>query len=312
MPYRRVNLVEVGPRDGLQNEALPVSTETKLALIDGLLRAGLTTIEATAFVSPKWVPQMVDSTEVMAGLNAKLFEPLYQQASFPVLVPNLKGYERAVEAGVKRVAVVTAASETFNQKNINQSIAESLSGIQAIATRAVQDGLTVRGYISTAFVCPYEGKTCPETVGRLTSEMLAMSIDDVSIGDTIGAAGPRDIQTVLSWAFKHGVSPHQVSLHCHDTYGMALTNIWTAYNMGVRRFDSSVGGLGGCPYAPGASGNVATEDVLHLFQTLSVETGVEMSPLLEVAKFIQKTLGRPLPSKQLQRVLAAECQASCE
>ncbi len=286
----KVTLYEVGPRDGLQAEAQIVPAVDKIALIDRLSATGLKHIEATSFVSPKWVPQMADAAEVMAGISRT------GGVAYPVLTPNLKGYESARDAHAKTVAIFGAASESFSQKNINCSIAESLDRFQFVMDSAVRDGMDVRGYVSCVVACPYEGPIAPQAVADVARRMLDMGCYEISLGDTIGVGTPADIARLLDVVLK-AVPVEKIALHCHDTYGQALANILTSLDYGVGVFDASVGGLGGCPYAPGASGNVATEDVLYMLNGLGIETGVDLGKIVAAAWYISDVLGRAPRSK---------------
>ena len=260
---KQVRIVEVGPRDGLQNEPRPVSTEDKLELIERLALAGLTTIEATAFVSPKWVPQMADHAEVLRRVKR------HPGVTYPVLVPNMKGFEAALAAGAEEVAVFGAASEAFSQKNINCSIAESLERFRPVIEAAKQHGVRVRGYVSCVLGCPYQGEVAPEAVAQVARELFAMGCYEISLGDTIGAGTPGWTKVMLE-AVAKDVPLDKVAGHYHDTFGQALANIYASLETGVAVFDSSVAGLGGCPYSPGASGNVATEDVVYMLNGLNI------------------------------------------
>ena len=291
-----VRVVEVGPRDGLQNEKDPIPTEAKIKYIELLKASGLGDIEATSFVHPKWVPQLADCAEVLAALNP---------SDYWVLIPNEKGLERALEAGCRQIAVFTAASETFSQKNTNRSIAESLESLRAVVKRATAEGLRVRGYLSTAFVCPYEGNVPTAKVVEVCTSLVEMGIREVSVSDTIGAAVPRDVKRVLDALLEH-FEIQRLALHFHDTYGTALANVVAGLDMGIRTFDSSSGGLGGCPYAPGAAGNLATEDLLYLLTASGYDHGVDFDKVLEASRFMAKTLGRELPSRQLRRVATGQ------
>lgn len=297
-----VKIVEVGPRDGLQNEPGVVPTATKLELIDRLGRAGLRTIEATAFVSPKWVPQMGDNAEVMMAL------PRRAGVAYPVLVPNMKGFEQALAAGAEEIAVFGAASEAFSQKNINCSIDESLERFRPVVQAAGREGIRVRGYISCVAGCPYQGEVAPAAVAQVATSLYEMGCYEISLGDTIGTGTPRTIQSVLE-AVARAVPMERLAGHYHDTYGQALANIYASMEMGVSVFDSSVAGLGGCPYAAGASGNVATEDVVYLMHGMGIETGVDLDLLVDVAQFISRALGRDPASKVARAVLARRAKA---
>lgn len=285
-----VTLYEVGPRDGLQAEAEIVSAADKIALIDRLSRTGLGFIEAASFVSAKWVPQMADAAEVMTGIRRR------EGVSYPVLTPNLQGYEAARDAGATTVAIFGAASESFSRKNINCSIDESLERFRFVTESAIRDGLKVRGYISCVVGCPYEGRIAPKAAVPVAQKMLDIGCYEISLGDTIGVATPGDIARLLDMMLKF-VPAGKIALHCHDTYGQALANIVTALDYGIAVFDASVGGLGGCPYAPGASGNVATEDVLYMLDGLGIETGVDLDTIVDTAWFISGVLGRKPRSK---------------
>ncbi len=291
----RLTLVEVGPRDGLQNETQTVSVATKLALIERLAATGLRTVEAGAFVSPKWVPQMADTDTVMARLTRRT------AVSYPVLTPNMKGYEAARAAGADTVAVFAAASEAFSHKNINASIADSFERFAPIVDAAAADGVRVRGYVSCVMGCPYQGAVPVADVVRVTTRLLQMGCYEVSLGDTIGvgAAGQTRalIQTLACEA-----PVERLAGHFHDTYGQALANIYAAYEAGVRVFDASVSGLGGCPYAKGASGNVATEDVVYMAQRSGLETGVDLDALVQTSHWIAAALKRA-PGSKVARAL---------
>jgi hydroxymethylglutaryl-CoA lyase len=287
---KSVTLYEVGPRDGLQAEALIVPTAAKIALIDRLSQTGLKHIEATSFVSPKWVPQMADAFEVMAGIGRE------KGVDYPVLTPNLKGFEAALKTDAKTVAIFGAASEGFSQKNINCSIAESLERFRPLCEGASAMGIAVRGYVSCVIACPYEGKIAPEAVLAVCHEMLAMGCYEISLGDTIGVGTPADMARLLDVLLAE-IAPEKLAIHCHDTYGQGLVNILTALDYGIATIDASVGGLGGCPYAKGASGNVATEDVLYMLNGMGIETGVDLDKIIDAAWFISNALGRKPHSK---------------
>ena len=287
---QRVRIVEVGPRDGLQNEKQIVSTDTKVELIARLGAAGLPAIEATSFVSPKWVPQMGDNAEVMARI-ARL-----PGVNYPVLTPNLKGFEAALAAGAKEVAVFGAASESFSQKNINCSIAESLDRFVPVVEAAKAAGVRVRGYVSCVLGCPYEGEVAPEAVASVAATLFDMGCYEVSLGDTIGTGTPGKTRRMLD-AVARRVPIDKLAGHYHDTYGQALVNIYASLQAGVATFDASVAGLGGCPYAAGASGNVATEDVVYMLDGLGVETGIRLEALVETSAWICERLGRSNGSK---------------
>jgi isopropylmalate/homocitrate/citramalate synthase len=298
---RKVRIVEVGPRDGLQNEASKVPTAVKVELIHRLADAGLRAVEATAFVSPQWVPQMADHAEVMAGIEKK------SGVAYPVLVPNMKGFEAAREAGAEEIAVFGAASETFSRKNINCSIAESLDRFAPIVEAARASRMRVRGYISCVAGCPYEGEVKPQAVAGVAEKLHAMGCYEVSLGDTIGVGTPRKIRFMIEAVAKK-VPVGKLAGHYHDTYGQALANIYASMEAGVKTFDSSVAGLGGCPYAKGATGNVATEDVIYMLDGLGIETGVDLGKLFLAGQFICKALGRE-PASRVARALAAKLDA---
>lgn len=282
----KVKLYEVGPRDGLQNEKQIVPADVKVELINRLANAGLSYIEAGAFVSPKWVPQMADTAEVLSKINRKA------GVVYPVLVPNEKGMDAALECGVEEIAIFTAASETFCQKNINCSIAESLTRFEPVVEMAKNSGIRVRGYVSCVAGCPYEGDIGPDDVSFVSKALHDLGCYEVSLGDTIGTGTPNKIKAVLA-AVQKNVPLDRLALHCHDTYGQALANIYAGLEEGIAVIDSSVSGLGGCPYAKGASGNVATEDVLYMLNGLGIETGVSLDKLIEVSRFISEVLKRP-------------------
>jgi hydroxymethylglutaryl-CoA lyase len=295
---RRVRLVEVGPRDGLQNEKATVPTGVKIALIDRLTEAGFPAIEATAFVSPKWVPQMADAPDVMAGIRRA------DGVRYPVLVPNMKGFEAALAAKADEVAVFVAASETFSRKNINCSIAESLERAQPIYAAAAAHRIRVRGYISCVLGCPYEGEIDPAKVAEVAHALHKMGSYEVSLGDTIGVGTAGKTKALLATVAER-VPMASLAGHFHDTYGQALTNVYAAMEMGVATFDCSFSGLGGCPYAKGATGNLASEDVLYMLDGLEIETGVDMTKLRAAGQFISDVLGR-LPVSRVARALAAK------
>ncbi|WDS38202.1 hydroxymethylglutaryl-CoA lyase [Pseudoxanthomonas sp.] len=289
----KVKLVEMGARDGLQNEPGTVSTQTKLALIARLADAGLRHIEATAFVSPKWVPQMADHEAVMRGV------PRRAGVTYSALTPNLKGFEAALAAGADEVAVFGAASESFSQKNINCSIAESLQRFEAVTRAAHEHGIPVRGYVSCVLGCPYEGAIAPQAVAEVAAALLDQGCFEISLGDTIGVGTPDKTKRMLE-AVMARVPVAQLAGHYHDTFGQALANVYASLELGVATFDSSVAGLGGCPYAPGAAGNVASEDLLYLLDGLGIETGVDLHKLAEAGDFICQALGRTTRSKVAQ------------
>lgn len=286
----RVKIVEVGPRDGLQNEKTMVATATKVELINRLNNAGLSVIEATAFVSPKWVPQMADAPDVMAQITRKA------GVTYPVLTPNLKGLDAAIASGATEVAVFGAASESFSQKNINCSIAESLDRFRPVTDAACEAGLAVRGYVSCVLGCPYEGEIAPAKVAEVSKALYDMGCYEISLGDTIGTGTPTKAQAMIDAVTKH-VPVEKLAAHFHDTYGQALANLLAVLQMGVATIDSSVAGLGGCPYAKGASGNVATEDVVYMLNGLGIKTGIDLEKLADTGSWICDQIGKSSASK---------------
>jgi hydroxymethylglutaryl-CoA lyase len=299
---KKVKLVEVGPRDGLQNEAVPVATAVKIELINRLTDAGLPVVEATAFVSPRWVPQMSDNAQVMAGIRRK------PGVGYPVLVPNKKGLDAAIAAGAEEVVVFGAATESFSKRNTNCSVAEGLARFSEVCAEALARDLRVRGDISVCFGCPYEGDVQPQAVVRVARELDAMGCYEITICDTIGTGTPDKVRATFEAVAMH-IPVERLAGHFHDTYGQALVNIYTALECGVATFDSSVAGLGGCPYAKGATGNVATEDVLYMLDGLGIETGVDMAGLIAAGEYICGVLGRPTHSKAA-RAIAAKTRAA--
>ncbi|HET6782255.1 MAG TPA: hydroxymethylglutaryl-CoA lyase [Pseudoxanthomonas sp.] len=293
-----VRIVEVGPRDGLQNEKTIIATADKVELIDRLSRTGLRSIEASSFVSPKWIPQLADAAEVFAAIDRK------PGISYPVLVPNEKGYERAREVGAQEVAVFTAASEAFNQKNINASIDESIERFRPVLERAHADGVKVRGYVSTVLGCPYQGQVPMADVVRVAARLHALGCYEISLGDTIGVGTPRKARAMLK-AVAAEVPMPALAVHFHDTYGQALANILACLEEGVAVVDSAVSGTGGCPYAKGASGNVASEDVVYLLHGLGVETGIDLDKLSETGLWLSALLGHETSSKVSRAMSAA-------
>ena len=290
---KTVRIVEVGPRDGLQNEARTVPTDKKAEFVKLLAAAGLKDIEVASFVHPKWIPQLADAQDLIKQLEPN------PSVRYSALVPNMKGLDRAIESGIRRIAVFTAASETFNRKNINMGIQESIDVFKPVVDRALKEGISVRGYVSTCFVCPYEGAVPKEKVAEVTRALFDLGVDEVSIGDTIGAATPKDVESTGGHLL--GQFPvERLAMHFHDTYGMAIANVYQSLQMGFTTFDSSAGGLGGCPYAPGASGNVATEDLLYLLDRLGIATGVSLQLLRRASHFIAQQLARDLPSRVLK------------
>jgi len=285
-----VRIVEVGARDGLQNEKAVIPTPVKIELIDRLSSCGLQTIEATSFVSPKWVPQLADAEEVYAGINRK------PGVDYPALVPNMRGYDRAREAGVTSIAVFTAASEAFNQKNINASIDESIERFRPVLERARAEGVRVRGYVSTVLGCPYQGEVPVSDVVRVAKRLYELGCDEISLGDTIGVGTPVKARAMLH-AVSHEVPMKALAVHFHDTYDQALANILVCLEEGVRVVDSSVSGTGGCPYAKGATGNVASEDVAYMLQGMGIETGIDLDKLVETGWWLAKQLGKATSSR---------------
>ena len=299
---KKVKMVEVGPRDGLQNEAQNVQAAVKVELIDRLTDAGLPVIEATAFVSPKWVPQMADNAEVMAGIRRK------KGVDYPVLVPNRKGLDAAIAAGCDEVVVFAAATEAFSKRNTNCTIDEGLARFSEVCAEAIAKGLRVRGDISVCLGCPYEGEVNPAQVARLARELYAMGCYEITIADTIGAGTPGKTRAVIEEVAKY-VPVEKLAGHFHDTYGQALANTLAALECGVATYDSSVAGLGGCPYAKGATGNVASEDVLYMLDGMGIETGVDMTKLIAAGDFICAALGRTTLSRAA-RAIAAKSKAA--
>lgn len=295
-----VRVVEVGPRDGLQNEKALIPTTQKIQFINMLADAGLPVVEATSFVSPRAIPQLGDASEVMSGIMR------LPTTDYPVLVPNLKGMQRALAAGVRSIAVFTAASESFTRHNINATIAESLENFRPVVALARQEHIPVRGYISTVFGCPYEGAVSPEKVLEVALALLDMGIAEISLGDTIGVATPNQVIDVLSLLEEQGHIPiERIAVHFHDTRGTALANVLLALQMGVSIIDSSAGGLGGCPYAPGAAGNLATEDLLYMLHGMGIHTGVDLDKVVAATSFISPLLGHAPTSKYYQAAMAA-------
>ena len=299
----KVTLVEVGPRDGLQNEKQPVSAVHKIALVHALQGAGLREIEVTSFVSPKWVPQMADNAEVMAGITRQA------GVRYSVLTPNLKGWEAAVLTRPDEIVVFGAASEAFSQRNINCSIAESIERFAPVVQAARAAGVKVRAAISCAVGCPYEGDIAPERVEMVARLMAGIGVQHVGVADTIGVGTPRRVQAALEAALKH-FPLAEVSGHFHDTYGMALANVYASLELGIHTFDTSVSGLGGCPYAKGATGNVATEDVVYLLQGLGIETGIDLDALIDAGAAIRAALGQPNGSRVARALLAKRAAAA--
>jgi hydroxymethylglutaryl-CoA lyase len=291
MADRDVRIYEVGPRDGLQNEARHVPTEAKQRFIGLLADAGLREIEATSFVSPRAVPQLADADELMSSLERR------PGVRYPVLVPNERGLERALAARADAFCVFTAASEAFTKANTNMTIAESLTAFGPVLERARRSGWWTRGYVSTAFGCPYQGEVGEAAVVGVTQQLLQLGVEEVSIGDTIGVAVPGDVRRIVGALLHAGIAPRRLAMHFHDTRGTALANVTAALELGIRCFDASTGGTGGCPYAPGASGNLATEDLVYLLDREGMSHGVDLEAILGAARFVAETLGRPLASR---------------
>ncbi len=301
---KRVHIMDVGPRDGLQNEKQVIDTAVKVELIARLGAAGLKRIEATSFVSPKWVPQMADNLDVMAGIER------LPGVVYPVLTPNVKGFEAAMAAGVTHIGVFTAASESFNRKNINCSIDESLQRFLPVMAAARAQSIEVRGYVSCVLGCPYEGEIDPEAVAEVSARLIDMGCADIGLGDTIGTGTPGKTQAMIE-AVARRVPIERLVGHYHDTYGQALANIYASLEMGMTLFDTSVGGLGGCPYAKGATGNVATEDVVYMLNGLGIDTGIDLDALVDTAAWISEQLGRPPASRVARAMLAKREGATC-
>lgn len=293
---KEVKIVEVGPRDGLQNEPIIIPTPLKIDLINQLVHTGLNTVEVTSFVSPKWIPQLSDGEMVFSNIKK------YPHVHYSVLVPNKTGLERALKVEAKEIAILCAASETFSQKNTRCSIEESFVKNQEVTQLAINHHLTVRGYISCSLGCPYEGKISPKTVAKIASRLLAIGCSEISIGDTIGIATPYQAQNLIKM-IAQDIPVKQLAIHFHDTYGQALANIYACLEAGVRIIDSSISGLGGCPYAKGASGNVATEDVVYMLEGLGIKTGIDLEALVAVSKFCTKITGHSPRSKVAQAKL---------
>lgn len=289
----QVTVVEVGPRDGLQNEAAQISTADKVAFIDRLSASGLREIEVSGFVSPKWIPQLSDAAAVFAAITRR------EDTRYSALVPNMTGLERAIAAGVTDVAIFAAASETFSLRNTNRSIDKSFETYQEVTAAALAAGLRVRGYLSTAFGCPFEGTVSPDTVHMLASRLLDLGVFEVAISDTIGVAHPGQVRALLPQLLTT-IPPTRIALHFHDTRGLALANVLASLDFDITTFDSSAGGLGGCPYAPRATGNLATEDLLYMLHGLGIETGVTLDAVSDAALALAPQLGHALPSRYTQ------------
>jgi len=297
MMQNTVTIVEVGPRDGLQNEKTILPTAVKIEFINRLLQAGLHIIEVTSFVSPKWVPQMADHVELVKAL------PLQGVAHFPVLVPNEKGLDNALSLGVKDIAIFAAASQTFSQKNINRTIEESLQEYRLLAVRATKEGMRVRGYVSCTLGCPYEGEVPVSQVVKVAESLFAMGCYEVSLGDTIGVGTPKEALAMVK-AVSQSIPITALAVHFHDTYGQALANIVPCLELGIRTIDSSAGGLGGCPYAKGATGNVATEEVVYMLEGMGLESGVSLDKLVDASEYIYSALKQTNRSKVATAILA--------
>jgi isopropylmalate/homocitrate/citramalate synthase len=300
---KTVTVVEVGARDGLQNERSVVPTADKIAFIDLLSQSGLRWIEATSFVSPKAIPQLADAAEVFAGIRKA------PGVRYPVLVPNLKGYERAKQSGADAIAVFTAASETFTRRNINVGITESIEMFRAVVRRAKDDGMWVRGYVSTAFGSPFGDNVAPAMVLDVCTKLMELGCDELSVGDTIGVGVPTQVDEIVP-LLARAIPLERLAFHFHDTRGTALANVYAALRHGVRIFDASAGGLGGCPYAPGATGNVGTEDVLYLLHSMGIETGVDLGRVRAASRFIRGVVDHDLTSKAFQALEAADARAA--
>lgn len=301
MPLRlpeKVRIVEVSPRDGLQNEKQIVSTKDKITLIDALSETGLSHIEVSSFVNPRWIPPLADAHEVFQGIRRQ------RGVVYSALIPNLKGYERSLEAGIDEAVIFMSSSETHNLKNINKRIDETFPVLREVAEQALSDGKTVRAYVSTVFGCPYEGPVDPMRVVSIVRELLDMGVREISLGDTVGLANPQQVTEIVELMASH-FDLSRFALHFHDTRGTALANVLAGLLAGITTFDSSLGGLGGCPYAPGATGNVATEDLVYMLSEMGIETGVDLNRLVEASRFMQGVLGRELPSRYLKSRLSA-------
>jgi hydroxymethylglutaryl-CoA lyase len=305
MPAARVTCYEVGPRDGLQNEASNVPTDMKVRLIEALVAAGLPKIEATSFVSPKWIPTLADADQVAARL------PADAKGRFSALVPNAKGLERAVTAGLEEVAIFMSASETHNKKNINKSIDETYATFEEVLGPARAKGLRVRGYVSTVWGCPYEGEVDPKRAVAVAERLVAMGCYQVSLGDTIGVGVPTQTREIMGLALAK-LKPAQIALHMHDTRGTALANVLVGLEAGITTFDASIGGLGGCPYAPGAAGNLAMEDLVYMLSRMGHDTGVDFEKLIAAGALAQRIVGRNLPGKALQAELGKRARERAE
>ena len=300
---KHVTIYEVGPRDGLQNEARPIATGDKIAMIDALTATGLSRIEITSFVNPKWIPQLADASDVARGIKRK------DGVVYSCLVPNKKGLEKALDGGMKEVAVFLSASETHNKKNVNKTVAETLAAFEEVIAPAKAAGVRVRAYVSTVYGCPYEGAVDPKAVVALVDELRRRGVYQISLGDTIGVATPLQVKSVLEDVLK--VAPiEEIAVHFHDTRGTALANVLVAVGMGVSTVDSAVGGLGGCPYAPGASGNLATEDVVYMLHGMGIDTGIDLEALVACSSKLAAVVGHEMPSKYTKAALGARAKAA--
>ncbi|MBN6188290.1 hydroxymethylglutaryl-CoA lyase [Aneurinibacillus sp. BA2021] len=295
----KVTIKEVGPRDGLQNEKEHVSTEDKIAWINSLSETGLSYIEVSSFVHPTWIPQLADASEVLRGIKRN------KGVTYAALVPNIRGLHRALEANVDEVSVFMSASEGHNQSNINKSIADTYPVLEEVVKEAKLAGKTVRGYVSTVIACPYDGPVSPAQVRKVAERLFYMGIDELSLGETIGVAVPSQVERLLEELLPH-FNVDQLAMHFHDTRGTALANVVKSLEMGITTFDSALGGLGGCPYAKGASGNVATDDLVYMLTELGVETGINLDTLVKSAHFIENALGKNLKSRQMEILRAQE------
>lgn len=290
---KQVVLKEVGPRDGLQNEAATILTADKVELINLLSVSGLSYIEVSSFVHPKWIPQLADAAEVLAQIKRQ------QDVTYAALIPNERGLERALTVGIDEASVFMSASESHNKNNINKTIDETFPVLHDVVTQAKREKLSVRGYISTVIGCPYEGAIAPEKVRYVADKLFEMGVDEISLGDTIGVGVPTQVEKLLEYLLAY-YPAEKFAMHFHDTRGTAMANVVKSLEMGITKFDSALGGLGGCPYAKGASGNVATEDLLYLFDEMNIQTGVQMEQVLKAASFIEQKLGKPMISKQME------------
>jgi hydroxymethylglutaryl-CoA lyase len=301
---KKVRIYEVGPRDGLQNESRAIPTEGKIAFIDALSQTGLEAIEITSFVHPKWIPQLADALDVARGITRR------PGVIYSALVPNRRGLDSALEAGMKEVAVFLSASETHNKKNVNKTVADTLKAFEEVVAPARAAGVRVRAYLSTVYGCPYEGPVDVERVVWLMGELRSLGVYQVSLGDTIGVANPLQVRNVLSRLLATGVPLEEMAVHFHDTRGTALANIVASLELGITTIDSALGGLGGCPYAPGAAGNVATEDVVYMLNGMGIETGIDLDALVACSQKVTTLVGHELPSKYLKAHLAQKARAA--